>query len=301
MLKEENLRGIIVPVVTPFSHDGSIDEISYDRYLMELLNHDIQGLVINGTTGESPTVTWEEVSELVQRTKAIIKSCGKSTPVIVGTGTNDTQSTINRTKLAAALGADAALVVVPYYSRPSQAGILEHFRLVAQTGVPIIAYEVPYRTGVRLSADTAAAILAQEGIIGLKDSSGGIELIAALNRLHIVKPVLCGEDAYFLRHLNHGAAGGILAAANLRTEMFIETYRQHRDGHSAQAAKAFDSLIPLIELLFRESNPAPLKWLLSRQCILASATLRLPMMPITEALQQQLAKEMGYSAIGDNY
>ncbi|AZN41135.1 4-hydroxy-tetrahydrodipicolinate synthase [Paenibacillus albus] len=293
MLNETNLRGIYVPVVTPFSLDGSLDGIAYDRYLLDLMNRDIQGVVINGTTGEAPTVSWEEVSELVRRTKTIIRSCGKQLQVIVGTGTNDTHSTIKRTMQAGALGADAALVVVPYYSRPSQAGIAEHFRRVAQTGMPVIVYEVPYRTGVRLSVDTAAEILALDGVIGMKDSSGGIELIAALKQLHIAKPILCGEDAYFLKHLDHGAAGGILAAANMRTEKFIEVYRLHLDGNSTEAAQRFDSLMPLIELLFRESNPAPLKWLLSHQGLLGSDTLRLPMMPISEALQVELAKEMG--------
>lgn len=297
MLREDDLRGIMVPVVTPFSPDESLDISSYEHYITNLLARDIQGLIINGTTGEAPTVSWEEVRELVQLTKIVMARIGKIIPIIVGTGTNDTRSTVHRTELAGELGADAALVVVPYYSRPSQEGIFEHFRRAAQTGLPIISYEVPYRTGVRLSANTADAILALDGVIGMKDSSGGTELFSALKRLGVSKPILCGDDANFHMMLTQGAAGGILASANVRTELFLETYRQFRDGKRDQAENAFHSLAPLINLLFREPNPAPLKWLLSHQSTLASDTLRLPLMPISGELRQQLSDELGSSAI----
>jgi len=298
-LREENIWGIFVPVVTPFSTDESLDVTSYDRYITNLLAHDIQGLIINGTTGEAPTVSWEEVRELIQRTKVVMARKGKSIPLVVGTGTNDTSSTVNRTELAREIGADAALVVVPYYSRPSQEGIFEHFRRAAQTGLPVISYEVPSRTGVHLSANTAAAILALDGVVGMKDSSGGTELFTALKRLGVSKPILCGEDANFLAMLSQGAAGGILASANLRTELFLETYRQFRDGKTIQAANSFKSLAPLIDLLFRDSNPAPLKWLLSHQGTLASDALRPPLMPISRELGQQLIKELGSFGISD--
>ncbi|WP_317890811.1 dihydrodipicolinate synthase family protein [Paenibacillus arenilitoris] len=175
---------------------------------------------------------------------------------------------------------------------PSQEGIIEHFRRAAQTGLPVIAYKVSSRTGVRLSANAAAAILALDGVLGMKDSSGGTELFSALTRLRVSKPILCGEDASFLAMLHLGAAGGLLASANLRTETILETYRQFRDGKTVQAENSFHSLAPLIERLFRESNPAPLKWLLSHQGTLASETLRLPLMPISGELGQQLVKEL---------
>ncbi|WP_256760673.1 4-hydroxy-tetrahydrodipicolinate synthase [Cohnella sp. WQ 127256] len=295
MLREEHVRGIFVPVVTPFSQDETLDEASYRRYLEGLLDHNIQGLVINGTTGEAPTVSWGEVQELVRWTKQIMTRKSKSVPIIVGTGTNDTRSTVARTEQVGELGADAALVVVPYYSRPSQEGIIEHFRRAAQTGVPVIAYEVPIRTGVRLSADTAEAILALSGVVGMKDSSGGTELVSMLMQRGVRKPILCGEDATFLSMLHHGASGGILASANLKTEAFIETYRLFEEGRTAEAATTFDSLSPLIDLLFRESNPTPLKWLLSRLGILASSTLRLPLLPISEELRKELVTVLDVS------
>ncbi|QHW32041.1 4-hydroxy-tetrahydrodipicolinate synthase [Paenibacillus rhizovicinus] len=291
MLKEADLRGIFVPVATPFSADESLDEASFDRYLRHLLAHDIQGLVINGTTGESPTVSWDEVERLVALAKAVMAAMHRQVPIIVGTGTNDTRTTVRRTELAGRLGADAALVVVPYYSKPPQSGIAEHFRRASETGLPVIAYEVPSRTGVRLQPDTAAAILELNGIIGMKDSSGGIELISAVTTLS-GKPVLCGEDADFYAMLRQGASGGMLASANLRTDAFIGMYRQFRAGDTGQARRTFDALLPLIRLMFEESNPAPLKWLLAGQGLIASDTLRSPLQPITVGLQAKLEEAL---------
>ncbi|QHT58827.1 4-hydroxy-tetrahydrodipicolinate synthase [Paenibacillus lycopersici] len=290
-MKAAELQGIFVPAATPFTQDGALDEASFDRYVRHLLAHDIQGIVINGTTGESPTAAWEEVERLVTRARAVMAETGHALPIIVGTGTNDTRTTVRRTELARRLGADAALVVVPYYSKPSQAGIVEHFRRASETGLPVIAYEVPSRTGVRLQPDTAASILALDGVIGLKDSSGGTELLEAL-AARTGKPVLCGEDADFLAMLRLGAAGGMLASANVRTDAFVRVYRQIRGGSAEQAERTFGALLPLIRLLFEESNPAPLKWLLAAQGIIASDTLRLPLMPVSPALQAKLAQTL---------
>jgi 4-hydroxy-tetrahydrodipicolinate synthase len=193
--------------------------------------------------------------------------------------------------MAGLLGEDAVLVVMPYYSRPSQEGILEHFRKVAQVGVPIIAYEVPSRTGVQLTADIIIRIMDLNGVIGLKDSSGGIGLISELTRLG-TKPVLCGEDIYFHAMLSQGACGGILASANVNTHAFINVYRLTSTGDFIKAKKAFDLLVPLIQRLFQESNPSPLKWLLARQGIISSDTLRLPMVSITKELQLELERTM---------
>lgn len=285
MLNEKDLRGIYVPVVTPFRTDGKLDLDAFRKYIEHLLGQEIQGLVVNGTTGESPTVSWEEVAALVQGTLDARK--GTTLPIVVGTGTNATASTAARTEAAGRLGADAVLVVVPYYSRPSEEGILAHYREIARVGVPIIVYEVPYRTGVRLSADAMRKIMDLEGVIGLKDSSGSLELFQELNRYES-KPVLCGEDILFHAMLSQGASGGILASANVRTDQFAEVCRLARAGKLLAAKKAFDPLIPLIRLLFREPNPAPLKWMLARQCLLSSDAVRLPMSPITPALQCEL-------------
>ncbi|WP_027087522.1 4-hydroxy-tetrahydrodipicolinate synthase [Cohnella panacarvi] len=289
MLTERDLAGVYVPTVTPFAPNEELDLDSYQDYLEKLLNHDIQGLVINGTTGEAPTLLWEEVRTLVQATKNVLSNLHKQIPLIIGTGTNSTFTTVKRTEQAAQLGADAVLVVTPYYNRPSQEGVIEHFRSVAQAGVPVIAYEVPSRTSIHLTTDTISRILDLNGVIGLKDSSGGLDLISELAP-SAAKPILCGDDLQFCSMLKHGASGGILASANIQTGTFLQVYKLTGQGEFTKARQMFDSLVPLVTKLFQESNPAPVKWVLAKQGILSSDTLRLPMSSISKDLQLDLEK-----------
>ncbi|MDF2682474.1 MAG: dihydrodipicolinate synthase [Brevibacillus sp.] len=287
MLQERDLHGIYAPVITPFLPNEELDLDSYRKHVQELLNHNIHGLIVNGTTGESPTVSWDEVAQLVQVTKEVLRECGKQLPLVVGTGTNSTVSTVKRTELAGELGADAVLVVTPYYNRPPQAGVIEHYRRAAQVGVPVIAYEIPHRTGLRLAADTIKAVLDMDGVIGIKDSTGSLDLLGELTKGD-TKPVLCGDDILFLSMLKHGATGGILASSMIQTQDFVHVYELAKQCEYDQAQKTFDTLVPLIQKLFQESNPAPIKWILTQQGILSSDTLRLPMSPISQGLQQEL-------------
>ncbi|WP_136605019.1 4-hydroxy-tetrahydrodipicolinate synthase [Paenibacillus dokdonensis] len=287
MMERQDMQGIFVPLITPFSLDGELDLASYRNYVSNLLSHDIQGLVINGTTGEAPTVQWEEVMQLTKSTQEFLKNKKLGVPVVVGTGTNDTASSVQRTEMAAEIGADAVLVVVPYYSKPSQQGIIEHFRRIAQVGVPVIAYEIPSRTGVSLSMDTARRILDMNGVIGIKDSSDRLELVSELARSGS-GPVLCGDDLQFHAKLSQGASGGMLASANVNTQAFIDVYHLFRSGDVIAAQHSFDRVTPLIRKLFQESNPAPLKWILARQGLIASDQLRLPMTSISIELEVEL-------------
>lgn len=293
MLKREDLRGVFVPVVTPFTKGGELDLASYQNYAGQLAKQDIAGLIVNGTTGEAPTVRWEEVRQLAEATQSLLKNKKRAVPVVIGTGTNDTASTVERTESAANMGADAVLVVVPYYSKPSQQGILEHFRTVARVGVPVIAYEIPSRTGIRLSMDTARAIMELDGVIGIKDSSDSLELIGELTR-HNAGPVLCGDDLHYFAKLALGAVGGILASANVNTQRFIDVYNLVQKGEILAAKQTFDALIPLVQGLFREPNPAPLKWLLASLGQIATDRLRLPLMPISEQLKKELEPWLHY-------
>ncbi|SET40849.1 4-hydroxy-tetrahydrodipicolinate synthase [Paenibacillus sp. NFR01] len=285
MLTEQQIYGVYVPVVTPFTADGDVDIPSYERYVGGILKNNIHGLVVNGTTGESPTVNIEEVQLLTEISKKLLK--GRDIPLVIGTGTNDTRSTVRRTELAANAGADGVLVVVPYYSRPSQQGIIEHFRKANEVGVPIIAYDIPGRTGVGMTVDTARAVLDLDNVVGLKDCSGSPLLVSELTRLG-AKPVLCGDDVKFLEMLGHGAAGGMLASANVNTNQYLDIYSHFKAGRTETAQKLYDDLLPLMKLLFKESNPAPVKWLLSANGEIASDTLRLPMMPISAELRAEL-------------
>jgi 4-hydroxy-tetrahydrodipicolinate synthase len=200
-------------------------------------------------------------------------------------------STVKRTELAANAGVDAALVVVPYYSRPSQQGIIAHFRKAAEVGIPIIAYDIPGRAGVGMTVDTARTILEMDNVVGLKDCSGSPLLVSELSR-HGSKPVLCGDDLSFFDMLGCGAAGGMLASANVHTARFLDIYEQYRAGQVEAARAEYDRLVPLMKLLFKESNPAPIKWLLSAKGEISSDTLRLPMTSISDALREELGAHL---------
>ncbi|MNI37204.1 4-hydroxy-tetrahydrodipicolinate synthase [compost metagenome] len=276
-------------MVTPFNAAGEIDLESYQRYVNNIIKNKIHGLVVNGTTGESPTVNIQELQTLIDASKDLLKN--SEIPLVIGTGTNDTRSTVARTELAANAGADAALVVVPYYSRPSQQGIIAHFRKAAEVGLPIIAYDIPGRAGVGMTVDTARTILEIDNVVGLKDCSGSPLLVSELSR-HGSKPVLCGDDLQFFDMLGCGASGGMLASANVHTARFLGIYEQYRSGQVDTARAEFEQLVPLMKLLFKESNPAPIKWLLSAYGEIASDTLRLPMMPISEALREELGAHL---------
>lgn len=289
MLTEEQIYGIYVPVVTPFDAAGEIDLASYQRYVQGIIKNNIHGLVVNGTTGESPTVSIQELQLLIDASKQLLK--GSTIPLVIGTGTNDTLSTVKRTELAANAGVDAALVVVPYYSRPSQQGIIAHFRKAAEVGIPIIAYDIPGRAGVGMTVDTARTILEMDNVVGLKDCSGSPLLVSELSR-HGSKPVLCGDDLSFFDMLGCGAAGGMLASANVHTARFLDIYEQYRAGQVEAARAEYDQLVPLMKLLFKESNPAPIKWLLSAKGEISSDTLRLPMTSISNALREELGAHL---------
>jgi dihydrodipicolinate synthase len=285
-MNEQQLRGLFVPVVAPFLPDGELDLDSYRQYVGSLLKEDSQGIVVNGTTGESPAVSWEEARLLYDVAR---EAMGEETlPILIGTGTNDTRETVRRTEDAKRFGADGALVVVPYYSRPTQAGILEHFRHAAAVGLPVVVYEIPSRTGVRLTPETAMSILSLDGVIGMKDSTGDVRLLRELNRLGNVKPVLCGDDSLLIAMLSEGSAGGILASANAYTGRFLEVLSHMKENRTEEAAARFEELLPYIRLVFRESNPSPVKWLLAREGRIACDRTRLPLVGISEGLKLEL-------------
>ncbi|WP_339218258.1 4-hydroxy-tetrahydrodipicolinate synthase [Paenibacillus sp. FSL H8-0332] len=296
MLTEAQIYGIYVPVVTPFHAAGELDLESYQRYVNNIIKNNIHGLVVNGTTGESPTVNIQELQTLVDTSRELLKS--STIPLVIGTGTNDTYSTVARTELAANAGADAALVVVPYYSRPSQEGIIAHFRKAAEVGLPIMAYDIPGRTGVGMTLDTARTILEMNNVVGLKDCSGSPLLVSELSKSGS-KPVLCGDDLHFFDMLGYGAAGGMLASANVHTDRFLGIYEQYRAGQVEAAQAAYDQLVPLMKLLFKESNPAPIKWLLTALGELSSDTLRLPLTSISAALREELGAYLAGEAASD--
>lgn len=280
------LQGVWLPIVTPFLHN-QIDFSSYKRLIDHYVPKGIHGIIPLGTTGESPTITDREYEELIAAT---VEYVNNRVPVIVGLGGNDTQKLVKKLKTVEKYKLNGILSVCPYYSRPSQNGIYEHFRAVsASTDLDIVVYNIPYRTGVNIENETIYRLSEHKNIVGLKDSCGDIRQTMSL----LLKPpsnfsILTGEDILYYLSLTLGGDGGILASAHLETETFIGIYNKLKSNDHQNALKDWKRLTAIIPLLFAEPNPTPIKYLLFKLGLINSIEARLPLTPVSAELQKKL-------------
>ena len=278
--------GVWLPVITPFK-DGEVDHASYERLVDRYVRAGIAGIIPLGTTGESPTIDEAETEALVEHT---VTTVAGRVPILVGVGGNDTRKVVKAVKRLQKHAVQGVLSVCPYYNRPSQDGMREHFTRVAEaTDRPILIYNIPYRTGVNLTNETLLALAAVPNIAGVKDSSGNIA--QSLDLLRQRPPgfaVLTGEDAFFYTMLAHGGDGGILASAHVETATFLSVYERMAANDHQGALKAWSRLEPMVPLLFKEPNPVPIKHCLWRQGLIASAECRLPLTGVSDALAKDL-------------
>ena len=280
------LRGVWLPIITPFL-DGKIDTSSYAQLIDHYIAKGIDGLIPMGTTGESPTITDSEFERLIAFTLEIV---GGRIPVIVGAGGNDTSRALAKIRIAEAYQVDGVLSVCPYYNRPNQAGLREHFlKLSEATQLNIVIYNIPYRTGVNLENDTLFQLAELSNIVGIKDSCGQI---GQTLKLLAHKPrdfaVMTGEDLLFFTTLVNGGDGGILASAHLYTEAFIDVFRLVSNNDHQAARRRWQKLQAFIPWLFAEPNPAPLKYCLYRMDLIQSAQVRSPLIPVSPELETRL-------------
>jgi 4-hydroxy-tetrahydrodipicolinate synthase len=268
----KEIRGIITAMATPFDENGGVDADAARRLAAHLLEHGSHGLVIAGTTGECPTLTDEEEIVLL---RAVREEVGDDVLLVCGTGTNDTRHSRELTKMAAEAGADAALVVAPYYNKPNRAGLRAHFEAVAGAApeLPMIMYNIPSRVVVNMPPDLLAELAAVENIVGVKqandDELGPIEGLA----------VLAGNDNTLLRVLRFGGAGGITVASHIVGERMREMWDAAQGGDLERAAAIDAELTPVYEGLSVTTNPIPLKAALE-MLGLASERMRLPLVPL---------------------
>lgn len=274
-----DLRGLWIPLVTPFDADDRVDLAGLDRLCRRVLADGARGVVALGTTGEPAVLDDGEQ-------RAIVEVCARAcvdanAPLMVGTGTNSTRGTIETTRrLCDVPGVAAALVVVPYYTRPSPAAIVEHYRLVAAASpVPVVAYNVPYRTGRELRAAEILGIAAIENVVGLKQSVGCLDAdtLEVLRSAPRDFQVLCGDDAYIAPTILMGGAGAIAAAAHVCTPQFAAMVRAAQEGDVARARDLAERLLPVVTAGFGEPNPAVWKAALHHLGELATPELRRPM------------------------
>ena len=280
------LTGVWLPIITPFLND-EIDLESYEKLINHYISKGISGLIPLGTTGESPTITHLERERLIEETMAKVN---RRVPVFVGAGGNNTANVLKELKVVEKHGVDGVLSVCPYYNRPNQIGLFEHFlRISEATDLKIIIYNIPYRTGVNLENDTLLKLAALSNIVAVKDSCAQIrQTLDLLANKPQDFGVLTGEDILFYTNLANGGDGGILAAAHLYTERFLEVFRHLANNDHRAALDRWHRLAAFIPLLFEEPNPAPVKYCLSHLNRIRSSEIRLPLTPVSDRLKEKL-------------
>ena len=278
-------------MVTPFSADGALDLPLAARLAAHLVNQGSDGLVVCGTTGESPTLSWAEQHALFATVKGALAGRAK---LIAGSGSNCTAEAVEATRDAAALGADGALVVVPYYNKPPQEGLEAHFRAVAAAApeLPLMLYNIPGRTGTSLEAATVARLLDCPNVVSFKAASGSTEEVSALrascgDRLAIY----CGDDALTLPMLAVGAVGVVSVASHLAGPQISALIRAYFEGDQARARALHEQLLPLCKALFCSTNPIPVKAALEL-CGWPVGAPRLPLLSANAAVRQRLSETL---------
>jgi 4-hydroxy-tetrahydrodipicolinate synthase len=281
------LSGSIVAIVTPMAADGTLDLARLKSLIDWHVSEGTDGLVIVGTTGESPTV---DVSEHCRLIESAIEFAGGRIPVIAGAGGNATREAIELTRFAAKAGADYVLSVVPYYNKPTQEGLYRHFSAIAESSeVPVILYNVPSRTVADLHNDTVVRLAQVKNIVGIKESTSSIERITdLLMRVPDEFLVFSGNDDAALAYVMLGADGVISVTANVAPRLMHEMCMAARNGESAKAIAINNRLLGLHKHLFVEANPIPVKWALSRMGRIADG-IRLPLTPLAPQHHETVA------------
>ncbi len=285
MLEGMELSGLYVPLVTPFSEDGELAPDALEKLAHDVIEAGASGLVALGTTGEAATLTAAERRTVLDVCARVCRE--RAATLIAGAGSNDTASTARAVRdLAAWPQVSAVLTVLPYYTRPSQDGIIAHFtRVAADSPVPLIMYNIPYRAGVSATLQTLRELARIPGIAGIKHAVGGVDhdtvLLMADPLEHFA--VLAGDDMFASPLLALGAAGGILASAHVRTGEFAALIAAWRGGDAARARQLGQQLAPLSAALFAEPNPVVIKGVLHSQGKIPSPAVRLPLLAASAA------------------
>ena len=264
-MSTEPFGKVITAMVTPFADDGSVNYAVAEKLAVHLIENGNDGLVICGTTGESPSLTWEEEYELFKVVKKAIGDRGK---IIAGTGSNSTQEAISATQKAATLGVDGSLQVVPYYNKPPQEGLYQHFKAIAQAcpDLPMMLYNVPGRTSCNLEASTVARLSEIENIVAIKEASGDLEQVCQIRRLTPASfAIYSGEDSLTLPMLTVGAIGVVSVASHIVSKQMRQMIQAFNAGNNELATKIQLQLFPLFKILFATTNPIPIKAALNLQ------------------------------------
>ncbi len=283
-------RGTFTALVTPF-RDGGIDTSAFEKLIEAQIAAGITGIVAVGTTGESPTLSHEEREQVIRLAVAIANKRGQ---VLAGTGSNATHHAVADTKAAEKLGVDGALLVAPYYNKPSQEGLFRHFKTVADaTSLPVMLYNIPGRCGVDIAPDTVARLAKEcRNIVSIKEASGSVERVSEL-RAHLPESftILSGDDSLTLPFMSVGAVGVVSVASNLFPAEICALVHAYHSGDVKSAEDLHRKLFPLFKDLFIEPNPVPVKTALGWRGAM-SGECRLPLCEMSEANQARLRRSL---------
>ena len=284
------ITGSIVALVTPMHPDGAIDWSALARLIEYHIESGTAGLGVVGTTGESPTLTVPEHCEVI---RFAVEQAGGRIPVVAGTGGNSTHEAIELTVSAAEAGADYSLSVTPYYNKPTQQGLFEHFQAVARSvNLPIILYNVPGRTGCDLLNDTVVKLSQIDNIVAIKDATGDVARVAALiEALPDGFAVFSGDDATALELMRRGGQGNVSVTANIAARDMAAMCNLALTGEWEAAAEIDARLSELNDLLFIEANPIPVKWVMAQRGMIEDG-IRLPLTPLSEPCRGDLERAL---------
>lgn len=295
MKKKKLFWGAATALVTPFK-DGEIDLDAFSRLIEFGIDKGISALVVGGTTGEAATLTDKERYSLFETAAERVDG---RIPLIFGTGTNDTEAALRHTKKAKEIGADGALVVTPYYNKGTKNGIVKHYKKIAnESNLPIILYNVPSRTGVNLSISTIEELAKEDLIVGIKEAYDSLDRLTELARLGDELPLYAGNDSAAYSVLSLGGAGVISVVSNYLPYEMGKLCRDFSEGRREDSLKAQLKLIPLIKALFNETNPVPIKKLMSKkreafQAPLIKEEVRLPLSEASKETEALLEEALG--------
>lgn len=279
--------GSIVALVTPFTQEGEVDYPTLENLVEQQINAGTDAVMCCGTTGESPTLSHEEHMSVI---RTCVETACKRVPVIAGTGSYDTRKSVQCTKEAQKIGADGCLAVVPYYSRPTPEGCIAHFNAIANVGLPMIVYYHPGRTGVHLSPTILSQIAEHPSVVGIKETSGDIEMFQALKQLTDT-PLLTGDDLMLLSTVASGGAGVISVVANLFPKEWKECVTHALRKENVEAVEIFEQYKGLCHALGVETNPHGVKYAMGvmGKCL---GVLRLPLVTPRAATRKLLEDEL---------
>ena len=282
-MKNPYFGRLLTAMVTPFNADGSVNYEKAADLAEWLINNGSDGLVVAGSTGEAATMSAEEKLELF---RVVVNRINKRVPVIAGTGSNNTADSVKMTKMAEAMGVDGALIVGPYYNKPTQEGFYQHFAAVAQsTGLPIIVYNVPGRTASNISPAIVARLAADfENIVAIKEAAGNVAQVA---ELYSVLPeeftIYSGDDGLILPFMSVGATGLISVLSNIGGGILQDVMQAYEDGRVREAAKLNARMVPLANAMFIETNPIPVNAAVTLVTGIDAGQPRLPLTPMEPA------------------